>query len=231
MIRKRCTVEIIIDLPEKGQLSDVTRFVQVRENQSVTQQSYKIVKTEPLGDQLLPHEQQKGEEKTVRVLFLDLLKKLGLPPLSVKAWSNTEWDENDNPYADGIVVNINPTERTKNVIKNRFEDDGPDNETILRRTAEQCENCLVNPDETFILCDNHDQDRHTYYCVCYACKKLTKLVLEFHIDTQGSVSRIYDSGKATRVGTIADPSLKELEAFFTNHYKWLKSNYYQKKTK
>lgn len=78
MLRKRCTVEIVIDLPVKGPLSDVKRLVKTSQNNSVDIVSYKITKTEQLEEELLPHEQASGQRRAIKAVLEDAVKKAGL---------------------------------------------------------------------------------------------------------------------------------------------------------
>ena len=78
MLRKRCTIEVVIDLPVAGPLSDVKRFVKTSENRSVDVVSYKILKSEQLEEELLPHEQATGQRRAIKAILEEAVKKAGL---------------------------------------------------------------------------------------------------------------------------------------------------------
>lgn len=78
MLMKRCTVEVVVDLPAKGSLSDVSDAVRLKSSSYILMKSFKVTKTEEF-DEMLPFEKVRGERKAVRELLLELFKKHGLP--------------------------------------------------------------------------------------------------------------------------------------------------------
>lgn len=199
MFRKRYTIQIVVDLPVKGPLSDPSRFVKVKENDSVTKRSWKITNTETLEEEWLPHEQQRAEEKTVRDLFRVLVKKLELPQMNITCSPSYDWNANDDLIADGLSVHIVPSGRVITKLRTKFNLDKKDDEDPL----------------------------HKWDCKCQPCKELRKVSIDLHVNKDGIID--WESEKTIRnVGTIADPEMKKMGEFLVRRYSWITKNYKRK---
>lgn len=86
MKMKRCTVEIVVDVPAKGALSDVANAIAVKDTTYIQQKSFTITKTEEY-EELLPFEKVRVERKAVRDTLLLLFKKHKLP---LNVWYNQD---------------------------------------------------------------------------------------------------------------------------------------------
>lgn len=92
MLRKRYTVEVVIELPASGNSSKLEDYLRVGTNSLVTKKSFKILKEEEF-DELLPHEQRRGEKKAIRETILALFKKHELP---LNLSTNQDWGDDIN---------------------------------------------------------------------------------------------------------------------------------------
>ena len=92
MLRKRYTVEIVVELPTNGPHSKLEDYLKVGTNSVVTQKSFKVLKEEEF-DELLPHEQRRGEKKAIRETILALFKKHKLP---LNLSTNQDWGDRIN---------------------------------------------------------------------------------------------------------------------------------------
>ena len=91
MLRKRYTIELVLEIPAKGDLGDALR---VNENSLVVKKSQKILKIEEF-DELMPHEMNRGGKKAVKESILELLKKRKLPLL---VSYNQDWGDSIRLY-------------------------------------------------------------------------------------------------------------------------------------
>ena len=93
MLRKRYTVEIVVDLPANGNL-DLDDAIRINESSLVTKKSFKISKIEEF-EELMPHELNRGEKKAIKETILTLLKKHKLPLL---VSTNQDWGNSVRLY-------------------------------------------------------------------------------------------------------------------------------------
>lgn len=91
MKKNRVTIELVVEVPASVNPEKIfNKFFKASDTQKLHIVSTKALKTEDIGEVLLPYEQRRGEQYAVRKLITDILKAKQIP-LAVRV--GTDWGQ------------------------------------------------------------------------------------------------------------------------------------------